>query len=114
MTVVGWSYEGCLLIAATEVMKSTVVLDMGCEGGVLTETELTRNLRIGTAEELTRQVDIDEILPGPPFVGLELFEGDGDLLTVRLFIGIDVAAEVVMNLYVLGTGREGCYSHQGN
>ena len=113
MAIVGPTEEGGVLVTAGYVVKAAIVLDVGGEWGFLAEFELTRDLRIGTAEELAGKVEVDKIVPGAPFVGLELLKGDGDFLAVWFLIWIDVTTEVVMQLDILSVGREGCYSHQG-
>ena len=50
---------------------------------------------------MTAHIDIDEIVPRAPLVGLKLLEGKGDLLAIRLLAGVDVTTEIVVQLDVL-------------
>ena len=95
MTIVCSTQQSSLL-ETTGTAQSTIVLNMGCKGGLLTQIELTRDLRIGTLDEMTAHIDIDEIVPRAPLVGLELLEGKGDLLAIRLLAGVDVTTEIVV------------------
>ena len=114
MAVVGSTEEGGVLETTDVISAQTaIILYVGGERSILAELELTGNLGVGATEELASEVEVDEVIPRTPRVGFELLERDGDFLTVRLLIGIDVTAEVVVQLDVLGAGREGCYSHQG-
>ena len=113
IAIVGDTSQGCLLIAAGTGTQTTVVLDMGGEGQFLEEVELAGDLRIGAEGLLAAEIDINEIVPRAPVVGLELFEGDGHLLTGRLLIRVDVTTEVIVELDVLGTGRKGRKDENG-
>ena len=92
--------EGCLLEAA-ETVQSAIILYMGGKRRLLAQIELTRNLRVGTFCELTAEVDIHEIEPRTPFVGLEFLEGHRHFLSACLLVGIDVTTEIVVQLHVL-------------
>jgi len=97
VTVVGSTQEGCMLETANLIApQSAVVLNMGGEGRLFAELELTRNLGIGTAEELAAEVEVDEIVPGAQIVCLELLDGDSHLLASVFLVGVDVASEVVV------------------
>lgn len=85
-----------MLVAASDVVQTAVVLDMGSDGRLFAEVELARDLGIGAAQELAAEVEVDEIVPRAPVVGLKLLEGDGDFLTVGLLVGIDITAEIVV------------------
>jgi len=85
-----------MLETACGLTQTTIILDMGCEGAVLAEVKLSRNLRVGTLEELIAQVEVNEIVPRTPLVGLELLDGNGHLLTSILLVRVDVTSEVVV------------------
>ena len=64
MAVVGTTEEGGVLETADVVAAQTaIVLDVGGEGSLLAEFELTGDLGVGAAEELAREVEIDEVIP---------------------------------------------------
>ena len=75
--------------------QTTIILNMGSEA-LFSDIKLTRDFGIGTAEELTTHVEIDKIEPRTPFVSLELFKGNGHLLSSSFFIGIDVTSEIIV------------------
>ena len=114
VAVIGCTHEGCLLETASGLTQTTIVLYMGCEGASTAKTELTRDLRVGTLKELITQVEVDEIVPRAPLIGLELLDGDSDLLTAILLVRVDVTAEVVVKLDVLCVCADGSYCHQGD
>jgi hypothetical protein len=87
-----------LLETAGSSSETTVVLDVNSERRTLADIDLALDLGIGTLEKLAAEVEVDEIEPGAPLIGFELFEGDGHLLAAILFVGIDITAEVVVKL----------------
>ena len=78
---------------------------MGGKGRLPAQRELARNLGIGTLREMAAQVDIDEIVPLAPLVGLELFKGNGHFGTTGFLTGIDITTQVIVNLNILRTGN---------
>ena len=94
------------MLEAAEAVETAVVLHMGGKA-LLADVELTRDFAVGSLDELVGEVHIDEVEPGAPLVGLELFEGEGHLLTAFFLVGIEVASEVVMKLHVLCLDGEG-------
>ena len=79
------STNQCGLLERTETVQTTIILHMGGEA-FLAEVKLTGDLRICAFRKLPAEVDIDEIEPRAPLVGLELLNGEGHLLTASLFV----------------------------
>ena len=103
VAVVGRANQ-CSLLKTAEAVQPAVVF--GVQGRVQGwgDDEFTRNLGVGCLRESAAEVDVDEVVPRPPFVGFELLDGGGHFRSAGLFVGIDIAAEVVMQLYVLCRG----------
>ena len=68
------STNQCGLLERTETIQTTIILNMGGKT-LLTNIKLTRDLTLSTLGELTTEVDIHEVEPRTPLVGLELLEG---------------------------------------
>ena len=98
--VVGRTDEGCLLKTAATV-QSAVVFDVSGERRIFPKIELARNLCVGTFGEFPAEINIDEVEPRTPFIGLEMLDGHGYFLAIAFFVGIDVASEIVVQLNVL-------------
>ena len=111
MAVICKSCKSCLL-ETHRAAQSAIIFHMSGKRRLLAQIELTRNLRIGTLRKMIRQVDIDEIIPRPPFVGLELLHSDGHLLSSGFLASVNVTTEIVMQLNVLCLHRAGCQSRQ--
>ena len=73
---------------------------MDGEGQFFGEVKLTGDLGIGTERLFATEVNVDEVVPRTPVVGLELFESNGNLLTSCLFVWIKVTTKVIMCLNV--------------
>ena len=64
MAVVGTTKEGGVLETADFIAaQATIILQVSGEWRFLAELELTRDLRVGTAEELAAEVEVDKIVP---------------------------------------------------
>ena len=100
VAVIGGAQKGGLLEAA-EAVQAAVVLHVCGNGQLLAQIEFARNLRVGSLGELTAEVDIDEVEPRAPLVGFELFKRHCNFLSSSLFVGIDEASEVVVQLHIL-------------
>ena len=106
VTVPGGADEGGVLDGVT-ASEASVVFDVGGEGGLLAEVELAGHLGVGSLGEPAAEVYIDEVEPGAPFVGFELLDGHGVSWSACLFLGVEVASEVVVELDVLRMGTDG-------
>ena len=64
MAVVGATEEGGVLETADVVAAQTaIILYVGGERSFLAELELAGDLGVGAAEELVREVEVDEVIP---------------------------------------------------